>query len=238
MSTKSVLDGVPAPTPCSDVESPRCPARRQACSAFVSSSHARGRQQSAASTCSKRTLKRVGFTVNHVVPYVGHKKQVCIMTLRNKARTSERGVFWQRLHEFERSLRPPFVAEDFWKVTLRHGLSPTLPRDGWFQCSSQSPFPRARPPLPTAFRFWISASYIRGEDDGWLTSTSGRRKREGPSLPAPLATTETRQTQGRPEGANDGSCCPRSAKDPERQSWVSSPSARLVAVSIIGSIGT
>ena len=80
-----------------------------------------------------------GLSVDHVVPYIGHEEEVSIVSLSNEGEDFRAGgVFGEGLDKFQRLVGSPIMAKDFRKVSLRHGLSPTLARDGWFQSSSHS----------------------------------------------------------------------------------------------------
>ena len=72
-----------------------------------------------------------------MIPHIGDQEEVGVVLLSNERQDfAPGGVFWQGLNKIQRGLGAPFFAEDFWKVSLRHGLSPHFAGDGWFQSSS------------------------------------------------------------------------------------------------------
>ena len=64
-------------------------------------------------------LEGLGFGPDDVIPNVCNEEQVGIVLLCKEGQHLRTcGIFWQRLKEFQRCLRPPVEAEDLRKVAL------------------------------------------------------------------------------------------------------------------------
>ena len=77
----------------------------------------------------RRTFEGLGLRADHVVPNVGDKEEMSVVLLGDEGQDfASRSGCGQRADEIEGMLRPPFLAKNFRKVTLCHGLPSSLRR--------------------------------------------------------------------------------------------------------------